>query len=149
MPQFGIPFGDPAAQGTPLRAIGEISSLEQLDLSAKKLAAKSSFVRPLSPFPQVAQWDIRIDPAKASSFRCMEELSGDTNRILPKSQRVRMQRSKSSGASEAIQLCNDRGRRNVMRFFDIQKKSVLLLTRLNSSRCVVLKRVSEGGFIAG
>jgi hypothetical protein len=35
----------------------------------------------------------------------------------------------------------------IMPFFDIQKKSVLLLTRLNNKQCVVLKRVSEGGFI--
>ena len=33
---------------------------------------KPLFERPLCAFPKVAQWDGKSDPAKASSFRCVE-----------------------------------------------------------------------------
>jgi feruloyl esterase len=36
---------------------------------------KPLFERPLCAFPKIAQWDGKSDPAKASSFRCMEALT--------------------------------------------------------------------------
>lgn len=36
---------------------------------------KPLFERPLCPYPKSAQWDGKSDPAKASSFRCMDSLA--------------------------------------------------------------------------
>jgi feruloyl esterase len=44
-------------------------------LAVHESDGKPQFERPLCPFPQSARWDGKNDPAKASSFRCVEEPS--------------------------------------------------------------------------
>ena len=43
--------------------------------AAHESGGKPLFERPLCAFPKSAQWDGKSDPAKASSFRCMEDLT--------------------------------------------------------------------------
>jgi feruloyl esterase len=43
--------------------------------AAHESDGESLFERPLCAFPKVAQWDGKSDPAQASSFRCVEDLT--------------------------------------------------------------------------
>jgi pimeloyl-ACP methyl ester carboxylesterase len=44
-------------------------------LAAHQSGGKSLLERPLCAYPKSAQWDGKSDPAKASSFRCMKDLT--------------------------------------------------------------------------
>ena len=77
VPGMGHCAGGPGA--TTFDAIGALDQWVARTVAPDSIPAKHDaderplFERPLCAFPKIAQWDGKSDPAKASSFRCMED----------------------------------------------------------------------------
>jgi feruloyl esterase len=79
VPGMGHCAGGPGA--TTFDAVGAIDQWVTGTVVPDSISAahesdgKPLFERPLCPYPKSGQWDGKGDPAQASSFRCMEELT--------------------------------------------------------------------------